>query len=102
MGALIIGTLFLVIGLLVRVYPNVLAGYSSLSQSERDNAEKNGLQFYAFLLFSLMGIVSLIGYPLSIWLERPTLSTGIPAKVSVVGMIIAVVGGNILINNRIR
>ncbi|MFN3999973.1 DUF3784 domain-containing protein [Algoriphagus sp.] len=102
METLIKGTLFLIIGLTVRVFPNVLAGYSSLSQRERENAEKNGLQFYGFLLFSLMGVVTIIGYPVSIWLEKPELSSGILVIVTIVGIVVAVVGGNVLINNRIR
>lgn len=102
MEAIILGTLFLIIGLIVRVFPNILAGYSSLSQSERENAEKNNLPFFAFLLFGLMGVVTIIGYPVSIWLENPKLSLRILIIVSFVGMIIAVVGGNILTNNRFR
>jgi len=102
MEALIIGTLFLIIGLLVRVFPNILAGYGSLSQRERENAEKNGLKNYGFLLFSLMGAVTIMGYPVSIWLENPKLTVGIPVIVSLVGMVVAVVGGNLLTNNRFR
>ena len=102
MVAIVIGTLFLILGLAIRVYPNILAGYGSLSQSERDNAEKNGLRFYGFLLFMLVGAVAILGYPISIWLERPSLATAIAMVATMVGMVVAVVGGNFLVNNRVR
>ncbi len=102
MEALIIGMLFLILGLVIRAHPNILAGYGSLSQSERDNAEKNGLRFYGFLLFILMGVVTLLGYLASIWLETPKLSTTIAMIATMVGMVVAVVGGNFLVNNRSR
>ncbi|MCE7057539.1 DUF3784 domain-containing protein [Algoriphagus sp. AGSA1] len=102
MGIIIMGTLYLIIGQVVRVYPNILAGYSRLSSSERENAEKNGLPFYASLLFSLMGGVVLIGFPVSIWLENPKLSVGIFVLVTIVGLIVSVVGSNLLVNNRFR
>ncbi|UZD22228.1 DUF3784 domain-containing protein [Algoriphagus halophytocola] len=102
MEALIFGTLYLTIGILVRKFPNLLAGYNSLTQSDRENAKKNGLQFYASLLFSLMGILAFTGYPLSIWLDSPQLIVGIPIMVTIVGMILAIVGLNLLVNNKFR
>ncbi|MFC3417791.1 DUF3784 domain-containing protein [Algoriphagus hitonicola] len=102
MGSILSGIIFLAIGLIVRVYPNILAGYNSLSQKERENTERNGLPFYGFLLFTAMGVISLLSYVISRWLEAPHLSSGITLIVTLVGAIIAVVGGNYLINNRIN
>lgn len=102
METLIVGTIFLVIGILIKIFPSILAGYNNLSQSERANGEKNGLRFYASLLFFVMATVTFLGYPLSIWLEQPNLKIGIISLVTIVGMIIAVIGGNFLTNNRLR
>ena len=102
MGSIISSIIFLAIGLIVRVYPNILAGYNNLSQKERENAERNGLPFYGFLLFTAMGVISLLSYLVSLWLEDPKLSSGITLIVTLAGVIIAVVGGNYLINNRIN
>lgn len=102
MEALIFGTLYLTIGILVRRFPNLLAGYNSIPQSDRENAKKNGLKFYASLLFILMGILAITAYPLSIWLDNPQLIVGIPVMVTIVGMIIAIVGANLLVNNKFR
>lgn len=102
MGAIISGVIFLVIGLTVRVYPNILAGYNNLSQKEQENAEKNRLPFFGFILFTAMGIIAILAYAFSIWLENPTLSSKITLIVTLVGAVIAVVGGNYLKNNRIN
>lgn len=100
MGSIISGVIFLTVGLIIRVYPNILAGYNSLSQKERENAEMNRLPFYGFLLFTVMGVIYLLSYVLSIWLENPKLSSGITLIVTLTGLIFAVVGGNLLISNR--
>lgn len=102
MGAIISGVIFLAIGLTVRVYPNILAGYGNLSQKERETAETNGLPFYGFLLFTAMGIISIFAYAISIWFEDPKLSSITTLIVTLVGAIIAVVGGNFLKSNRIN
>lgn len=100
-AAIVVGTLYLIIGLVVRVFPTILAGYSSLSNREKENAEKNGLRFYASVLFLIMGSVSLIAYPISIWLGNPGLSVGIAIIATIAGLVISVIGGGILTNNRI-
>ncbi|MGM0944273.1 MAG: DUF3784 domain-containing protein [Bacteroidota bacterium] len=100
MRSIISGVIFLTVGLIIRVYPNILAGYNSLSQKERENTERNGLPFYGFLLFTVMGVIYLLSYVLSIWLENPKLSSGITLIVTLTGLIFAVVGGNLLISNR--
>ncbi|MBN3583180.1 DUF3784 domain-containing protein [Algoriphagus aestuarii] len=102
MAVIFLGTLYLIIGLVVRKYPTILAGYGRLSNREKETAEKNNLPFFASLLFCLMGGIVLLGYPVSIWLENPQLSIGVFVIVTVVGLIASVVGSNLLINNRFR
>ncbi|GMQ31108.1 DUF3784 domain-containing protein [Algoriphagus confluentis] len=102
MGAIISGVIFLAVGLTVRVYPNILAGYNSLSQKEQENAEKNRLPFFGFILFTAMGAICLVSSILSILLEDPKLGSNITLIVTFTGLIIAVVGGNFLINHKIN
>jgi hypothetical protein len=49
-----------------------------------------------------MGIIAILAYAFSIWLANPTLSSKITLIVTLVGAVIAVVGGNYLKNNRIN
>lgn len=94
------GVLYLIIGFVVRVYPNIIAGYNSLSQRDQERASKNGLRFFAFVLFSLMGVLCIVSYPVSLWLEMPNLSTGVSVIVTLLGVVIFIVFGNLLANRR--
>lgn len=102
MGAIISGVIFLAVGLTVRVYPNILAGYNNLSQKEQENAVNNRLPFFGFILFTAMGIISILAYAFSIWLENPKISSNTTVIVTLAGAVIAVVGGNYLKSSRIN
>lgn len=102
MGALVMGIVYVLIGLSIRVYPAILAGYSNLSQRDRENAEKNGLPFYGLLLFCTMGALIFASIPVSIWVDQPNLPLGVSVIVSLIGMIAAIVGGNLMTNNRLK
>ncbi|AFL85468.1 hypothetical protein Belba_2938 [Belliella baltica DSM 15883] len=100
MDALMAGVLYLIIGFVVRIFPNIIAGYNSLSQRNQERASNNGLPFFAFVLFSLMGILCIISYPVSLWLEMPNLTSGVQLSVTLVGVVIFIVFGNLLANHR--
>ncbi|WP_339865311.1 DUF3784 domain-containing protein [uncultured Algoriphagus sp.] len=101
METIYIGLFFIAVAVAVRFYPGVLAGYNSLSNREKENASANGLPIFASIVFGAMGVISIAGYLASIWLNKPSLS-GIWILVTIVGMIVLLVFGNILANNRAR
>ena len=94
------GVLYLIIGFGVRVYPNILAGYNSLSQKDQERATNNGLPFFAFILFCIMGVLCIISYPVSIWLEMPNLTSAVPIIVTLLGVVIIIIFGNLIANRR--
>ncbi|MCH7412177.1 DUF3784 domain-containing protein [Belliella sp. R4-6] len=100
MDALMAGVLYLIIGFVVRVYPDILAGYNSLSQRDQERATNNGLPLFAFVLFCIMGVCCIISYPASIWLEMPNLTTVVPIFVTLLGVVIFIIFGNLLANRR--
>jgi hypothetical protein len=100
MENIILGLLFMAIGILLKFFPNLLAGYSQLSQGDKENAIQNGLPTFGFLVFGLMGIIIFSGYFISIWLELPALPKQILMIVTLLGIITIIVGGNILVNKR--
>lgn len=101
MESIYIGSLFIVLGILIKVFPNLLAGYNSLSYREKVNAEANGMPTFAAIVFGSMGLISIAGYFIGIWLDRPSLSN-IWVLVTLVGMIVLIVFGNILVNRSAR
>ncbi|MDF2157555.1 DUF3784 domain-containing protein [Algoriphagus sp. CAU 1675] len=101
MGILVTGLSFVAIGILIKMFPGLLAGYNSLSQKEKENAINNGLPNFAFITFISMGLIVVIGHFVSIWLEKP-LGGSIVGFVSIAGVITMIVAGNLLINKRPR
>ena len=102
MASIYVGLLFLAIAVAVKFYPGLLAGYNRMSNRERENAEANGLPTFASVIFGIMGGISIAGYFVGIWLEKPELSMNIFITALVAGMIILIVFGNILINKGAR
>jgi len=102
MEILIIGIIFLAVGILVKVYPNLLAGYSNLSQKDREIAHSNRFATIMSLIFILMGLLVIVGHFASLWLDQPELKSTIGIAVILGGAVAIVVIGNLLINKRIR
>jgi uncharacterized membrane protein len=100
METILTGLIFIAIAILLKFFPNLLAGYSQLSQREKENALKNGLPTFVFIVFSIMGLLVIGGYFISIWLDNPPLSTSINIAVILIGAVVMIVFGKILINRR--
>jgi hypothetical protein len=100
MENIFVGFLFMAIGILLKLFPNLIAGYSQLSEREKENALQNGLPTFGFLVFGLMGSIIFSGYFISIWLELPSLPRQILMIATLLGIITIIVGGNILVNKR--
>ncbi len=99
MESIYIGSLFIALGVLIKFFPSLLAGYNSLSTREKENAEANGLPTFASIVFIAMGLISIGGYFAAIWFDKPSLSN-LSILVTIVGMVVLIVFGNILVNNR--
>lgn len=101
MEYLILGILFLLIGIIVKFFPNILAGYSNLSQRERENAETNRLPTITSIIVIIIGLLVITGHFTSIWLEQPELKSTIGIVVILGGAVGIVVLGNLLTSKRI-
>lgn len=71
MGTIFTGFILLTIGILMRFFPGILAGYNMLSQRERENAIANGLPKFVSNLFGGLGLLILVGYFVAQWLGSP-------------------------------
>ena len=68
MEGVYIALLFLGLGALVRKFPNLIAGYGSLSQREKEKAVKNGALVYISWMFILMGVLTILGHLAGVFL----------------------------------
>jgi uncharacterized membrane protein len=94
MESIYTGLFFIAIGTLVKVFPNLMAGYNQLSQKEKENAIANGLPTFGCAVFVMMGLFSISGYFLGIWLDQPGIGMGISLGVTLLGVVVLIVFGN--------
>ncbi len=102
METICVGLIFIVIAILIKVFPNLLAGFNSLSHKEKENAVTNGLTTFASIVFGVMGLLVIAGYLVGISLNQSTLSQSIMVAVSLLGSVVIIVFGNSLTKERIR
>jgi hypothetical protein len=102
MESIYAGLIFIATGILVRLFPNLLAGYNQLSQKERENAIANGLPAFASIVFLLMGLLSIGGYFLCIWLGKPVMGKGLGLFVTLIGVVVLIVFGTRFTRERVK
>jgi hypothetical protein len=61
MAALYIGLFLIGIGFLVKAFPNLIAGYNTMSQKQKDNVDIEGLSTFMRNGFVVMGLVVIFG-----------------------------------------
>ncbi|WP_439490092.1 DUF3784 domain-containing protein [Algoriphagus sp.] len=94
-----IGLIFIVISIVVKFFPNVISGYNTLSQNERQSSAKRGFpKFFSFIL-CMMGVASILSYLISIWLDTPSIAKNALVISVLIGAITIVVSGKLLISN---
>lgn len=88
-----VALIFIAIGILVKLYPNLIAGYSTLSQREKENVKVNGFPAFMMVGFFIMGTVLIAGHFAAIWLDMPNLNSSLGIGVTLIGAIVFVIAG---------
>jgi len=63
-----VGILMIIIGFLVKSYPNLIAGYNTMSKASKENVDIEGLSTNMRNGFIAMGLIIIIGYYIFTWL----------------------------------
>lgn len=100
-SSIYIGSLFIVLGILIKFFPGLLAGYNSLTAHEKENAKANRLPAFSSAVFISMGLISIGGHLAAIWFDKPSLSN-LSILVTLIGMVVLIVFGNLLVNRNAR
>ncbi len=93
MASIYVGLLFIAIGIGIKLFPNLIAGYNSLSQREKESARTNGLPTFASIVFGMMGLIIIAGHYLGQGLYMPSLGKNLIIISSLGGAVILVVFG---------
>lgn len=88
-----VALIFIAIGILVKLFPNLIAGYSTLSQKEKENVKGNGFPNFIMVGFFIMGAVILTGHFIAIYLDKPSLSGSLGIFVTLIGAVVFIVAG---------
>ncbi|MCE7056034.1 DUF3784 domain-containing protein [Algoriphagus sp. AGSA1] len=94
MASIYVGLLFIGIGILVKLFPNLIAGYNNLSHKEKENALTNGLPTFAFIVSGMMGLIIFAGHYLGLWMDMPSVGRNLLIISSLAGSVILIVFGN--------
>lgn len=93
MATIFLGIGFIAIGILINLFPNLIAGYNTLSQKERENVKTNGLSRFMLVGFSMMGVVIIAGHFIAQLMEAPSLSKNLNFFVILSGAVILIIFG---------
>lgn len=88
-----VALIFITIGILVKLFPWLIAGYSTLSHKEKENVKVNGFPNFMMVGFFIMGAVILAGHFIAIWLDRPSLNDSLGIGVTLTGAVVFVIAG---------
>ncbi|WP_373523792.1 DUF3784 domain-containing protein [Aquiflexum sp.] len=88
-----VALIFLAVGILVKLFPNLIAGYSTLSQKEKENVKANGFPTFMMVGFFILGAVILAGHFIAIWLGKPSLNSNLGLFVTLIGAVVFIVAG---------
>jgi NO-binding membrane sensor protein with MHYT domain len=88
-----VALIFIAVGILVKLFPNLIAGYSTLSQKEKENVKENGFPTFMMVGFFIMGTVIFAGHYIAIWLGKPSLNSNLGLFVTLIGAVVFVVAG---------
>jgi len=88
-----VALIFIAIGILVKLFPNLIAGYSTLSQKEKENVKENGFPTFMMFGFFIMGAVILAGHFIAILLDKPSLNDSLGIFVTLIGAVVFIFAG---------
>lgn len=71
---LIIGIFFIILSIIVLVFPNTIAGYNTLTREEKGKIKKKKLARFSFIILFSVGIIIIIGGYIFVWLQVPYLN----------------------------
>jgi multisubunit Na+/H+ antiporter MnhB subunit len=88
---LIIGLFLVGFGFLVKSFPNLIAGYNTMTAEQKKHVDIKGLSTYMRNVFILMGLSIIIAHYLFTWMELMAMANFAPIVIIILGVIIMVI-----------
>ncbi|MBA3986584.1 MAG: DUF3784 domain-containing protein [Flavobacteriales bacterium] len=96
-GLVMIGT-----GFLVKLFPNLIAGYNTMSKDEKKNVDIEGLSTFLRNGFIAMGLIIIFGYYLFRWIGFIMIANSIIPVVILLGVAFTVINARRFDHNKIK
>lgn len=89
---IIVGLVFIILGFLVKAFPNLLAGYNTMTKEQKVNVDVQGLTSWARKCLVGIGVVLIVaGIVLPIF-NRGEFDQPIFASVVIIGVVVLIAG----------
>ena len=85
--AIVTGIFFIIIGYVIKAFPNTIAGYNTMSMERKAYVDIEGLSSFIKRGFILMGVVMLIGCSLFQLAGQEKMATGFYSATIIFGVI---------------
>ena len=85
--AILTGVFFILIGYIIKAYPNTIAGYNTMSRERKAYVDIEGLSSFMKSGFIAMGIVILFGCTVIHWMGFEKMATGLYTATIIFGVI---------------
>lgn len=100
MKYLIAGILFIIIGIIVRFFPSILSGYSSLSQRDIENFKNNRGSLILSIVFIIMGALSSSVFFISSYFDIESFQKSFLIFLTLIGAILIIYLSNFYSNSK--
>lgn len=87
---MIFGLVMMGIGLLVKVYPNLISGYNTMTREQKQHVDIEGLSIFLRNGFLLIGLLIIAGYGLFNWMGLTVIAHSVIPVVTLVGLTIMI------------
>jgi len=91
-GQLALAFFFMILGILVYRFPNLLAGYNTMSKEEKAKVDVDGLKKWSRNVFVIIGFLLILGNYISHSLANPNYADYPLYVIVVVGLVILIIG----------
>lgn len=99
---LIVGLLMIGIGFLIKSFPNLIAGYNTMSKDKKKNVDIEGLSTFMRNGLIAIGLTIIIGYYLFKWIGLTTIANLMIPTVTLVGVTFLIIEAQKFDHNRTK
>jgi len=85
------GVFMIALGFLVKIFPNLIAGYNTMSAKDKANVDIEGLSTYMRKGLILIGVSIIVGYFFFKWIGLDTIAQAVMPIVTLIGAITIVI-----------